>query len=134
MLYHCWQQVINLACCSKENFAFAVLHILLYILCHSLSDTEVLHVLRNGDSHLLCQQKEIINGETRSENHGSVFQNGYLLGPEFFWCKRLNLNKGAEYNLHIMTFCYIIVGRVSRDGLGLRDKYLLYHRCVVVFS
>ena len=119
MLNHRRQQVIDLARRAVEDLALTVLHVLLYVLCHGLCNAEILHVLGDGNAHLLGKQEEIVDGKTRSEDNGSVLQNGYLLCAEFFRRQWLHLNKGTEHNLHIMALCDVIVRRICRGGLGL---------------
>ena len=53
VLRHQGNQIVNLTGRPEEDLALAVLDILLNVLRYSLSDAEVLHILRNRDAHLL---------------------------------------------------------------------------------
>lgn len=62
MLDHDRQQIVDLAGGAEEYLSLAVLHVFLNVKGNSLRDAEVLHVLRNDETKLFSQLKEIVNG------------------------------------------------------------------------
>jgi len=128
VLDHEGNQVVNLACSAEENLALAILDVLLYVLSHRLCNAEILHVLRDGNAHLLGKKEEIVNGKARSKYDSGVLQNGDFLCTKLLWSERLYLDERTEHDLHIVSLGYIVVRRVRRGRLWLRDKYLLNHR------
>ena len=74
MLYHCRQEVINLTRLTEEHLALTVLNELLNVERNSLNGAEILHILRNGNTHFLSEIEVIIYSVARSEHHGSVIK------------------------------------------------------------
>ena len=69
MLDHQRNQVGNLATRSKKHLAFAILYIFLDVQRNGFKYTEVLHVFRYGDAHLLGQREKMVYRMARSEHN-----------------------------------------------------------------
>ena len=57
-------QTIYLTGIAEEHLALAVLNILLDVERYCLSDAEILHVLRDDNSHLSAQLEEVVYSMT----------------------------------------------------------------------
>ena len=79
VLYHRGQQVIDFTCRTEEYLTLAILYIFLNVQGNGFRDAEVLHVFRDGHTHLLAEMKEMVDGMTRSKYNGCMLKYFYLL-------------------------------------------------------
>ena len=75
-------QIIQLSCLSKKDFALSIHNIFLQIYGNGLSHTEILHRFRNGNTQFLTQVKEMIDRRTSRKNNSRMIQNRNFLLSE----------------------------------------------------
>ena len=131
VLHHCRQQVVNLTRGTEEHLTLAILYVLLDIQRNRFCDTEILHVLGNGDTQLLSQCEKVVDGVTRSEHDGCVVQDVNLLRTEFLGSNTLHLDKRTEHQFYVKPLCYVIIGRLLARRFWLGYQNLLYHLFVL---
>ena len=84
VLYHERDEVLDFTSIGEEYLALAILHIFLYVQGYSLEHAEVLHVLGDGDAHLLGQLEIVVYGMARGEDHSCIIEEVYFLLTKLF--------------------------------------------------
>lgn len=83
---------------AMKNFAFAIDHVLLQIICSGLADAEILHGIRHLKPHLFCKAEEMVHGVARSQDDSGVFTEINALLPEFLTVNAFHVNEGPKIN------------------------------------
>ena len=103
------EEVVYLACLAIEDFALAVLDVLLDVEGDGLGDAEVFHILGDVDAHLLAELEEMVDGMAAGEDDGGVTGDVYVLVAELSGGEGFDLDEGVEGYLDVMLAHEVVV-------------------------
>ena len=90
-------------------------------------ETEVLHVLGDGDAQFVAEVEEVVDGIARVEYDGGVVEYLYLLLAELAGCDSLDFDKWMENQFDAMLLLNLEVRRLLRRRGWLRHQNFLNH-------
>ena len=92
-------------CLAVEDLAFAVNYVFLQVESNVLRYAEVLHRIRNRESHLFAYPEKMIDCGLGCEDYCREISEIYLLLPEILRRNPFNLDKLFEVYLQVVFFC-----------------------------
>ena len=112
VLHHSGDERIELAGIAEEYLALAILHILLYVERDCLRNAEVLHILGDGDAHLLSECEVVVDSVTRCEHYGCEVEKTDLLLSEFFGAESFYFDEWAKDEFYAEVLCDVEIWRL----------------------
>ena len=118
-------QAVHLTGVAKEHLTLTILDILLDVERYCLCDAEILHVLRDDNSHLGAKLEKMVYGMTGCKYYSCVVKDIDVLLSELFGSERLNADKGFEHELYAVFLSQVKIGRLASCRLRLGYQNLL---------
>ena len=99
---------------SVEDFALAVLHVLLDVENDLFGDAEILHVLGQGDAKLFAEVEEVVDGVLGVEHHGGVVEDIDLLCTKLTRFDGFYFDERTEGEIHAEIAGNFVIGGFLR--------------------
>lgn len=113
-----------------KYFAFAVLNVFLEVKCSGLGNTEVLHCIRNGDTHFTAHPEVVVNSISTGHDYRTIIKQIDPLFAKIFCRNPFNMDKLPEVDLYGILFRKIKIRRFVSLRFRLCDKNAFYFQWV----
>ena len=103
------EEVVDAACVAVEDFALAVLDVLLDVEGDGLGDAEIFHVFGDVNAHLPAELEEVVDGVAAGEDDGGVAGDVDVLVAELAGGEGFDFDEGVEGDLDAVLAHYVVV-------------------------
>ena len=120
---------------AEEDFALAVLYVVLQVEGDGLGGAEVLHVVADGLAQVLEHAEEVVDAVLAVEDDGGVVAYMDAGLAELGGCDAHHIEKLVESDVDIVFVDKISVGRLLQiSRRGLRNQYFFDFHTLSVYS